>query len=287
MKRSDKRSGLKIEISYLSMAASIHQLTEPAIRSAIFALNLPKGSQGLDAGCGVGDHTLWLAETVSPGGHVTGVDISEECISQAENASRAADLEESASFQFADLKDLPFDDNVFDWAWCADALWIGPESLGLPAADPSVILNELVRVVKPGGTIALLFWSSQKLLPGHPLLEARLNATRAANYPYSEETEPEMHIMRALGWLRAAGLLELKALTFVADAQAPLDDITREALTACFQMFWGKAKSELTPDDWTKFQRLCLPDSSDFILNLPDYYSFITYTLFYGRTPGI
>ncbi|NPV62689.1 MAG: hypothetical protein HPY61_08680 [Methanotrichaceae archaeon] len=91
--------------------------------------------------------------------------------------------------------------------------------------------------------------------------------------------------MRALGWLRAAGLQELKALTFAANAEAPLDATIREALTASFQMFWGKAGSELDPDDWKEFQRLCNPNSSDFILNLPDYYSFVTYTLFFGRTP--
>jgi ubiquinone/menaquinone biosynthesis C-methylase UbiE len=277
---------LKTEISYLNMAESVHRLTEPAVRSAISALNLPKGSQGLDAGCGVGDHTLWLAESVSPAGQVTGVDISEECIQQAEKASRPGDLEGEDSFLCADLRSLPFDGGVFDWTWCADTLWVGPESSGLPISDPSSILNELVRVVKPGGTVALLFWSSQKLLPGHPLLEARLNATQAANFPYSEKTEPETHIMRALGWLRAAGLQEPKALTFVANAQAPLDNTTRKALTASFQMFWGKARSELKPGDWAEFQRLCMPNSSDFILNLPDYYSFITYTLFFGRTPA-
>ena len=65
----------KVEVSYLDMAAWVHRLTEPAIRSAIHALQLPAGSRGLDAGCGVGTHTLWLAETVSPSGHVTGVDI--------------------------------------------------------------------------------------------------------------------------------------------------------------------------------------------------------------------
>jgi ubiquinone/menaquinone biosynthesis C-methylase UbiE len=277
---------LKQEISYLSMAASIHRLTEPAIRSAIGALSLPTGSRGLDAGCGVGDHTLWLAEAVSPGGHVTGIDISGECVSRAKNASRAADMEESVYFQCADLKNLPFDDDVFDWAWSADTLWIGPKSSGLPAVDPSPILSELVRVVRPGGIVALLFWSSQKMLPGYPLLEARLNATGAANFPYADDTAPEMHVMRALGWLRAAGLKECKVCTFVADSQAPLNHMVLEALTASFQMLWGNAQSELTSGEFAQFQRLCLPDSPDFILNLPDYYAFITYTLFYGWAPG-
>ena len=34
------------------------------------------GSLGLDAACGNGDHSLWLAEAVSPNGQVVGLDIS-------------------------------------------------------------------------------------------------------------------------------------------------------------------------------------------------------------------
>jgi demethylmenaquinone methyltransferase/2-methoxy-6-polyprenyl-1,4-benzoquinol methylase len=50
-------------------------------------------------------------------------------------------------------------------------------------------------------------------------------------------------------------------------------------------MFWGKAESEVTPEDWAEFQRLCQPESPDFILNVPDYYALITYSLFYGKVP--
>ena len=275
------------EVSYLGMAKSVHKLTEPAIRSAIGALNLPAGSRGLDAGCGVGNHTLWLAAAVSPGGHVTGVDISNECISMAETAKSSTDLAEKVSFQYGDYSDLPFDHDSFDWAWCADALWVGPKSQGMPAEDPLSVLKELSRVVKPGGTIAILFWSSQRLLPGHPLIEARLNATYAANYPYTDSTVPGVHILRALGWLCEAGIERPRACTFVADFQAPLDDDARKALAACFQMFWRSAEPELRGEDWAEFQRLCQPESPDFILNLPDYYGFITYSLFYGSVPKV
>ena len=271
----------------MGMAASIHHLTEPAIRSAISALQLPAGSWGLDAGCGVGDHALWLVEVVSPGGQVTGIDISPDCLFRARASSSGAGMEGRLTLLCADMKRLPFADSAFVWAWSADALWIGPKSFGLPAESPMPILNELARVVKPGGVVALLFWSSQKLLPGYPLLEARLNATHAANFPYAEDSMPEMHIMRPLGWLRAAGLEKLKALTFVANIQAPLGEIAQDALTASFQMLWGKAQSELTAEDWAEFQRLCQPESPDFILILPDYYAFITYTLFYGRVPDL
>jgi demethylmenaquinone methyltransferase/2-methoxy-6-polyprenyl-1,4-benzoquinol methylase len=276
----------EIHVSYPGLAAWVHQVTEPAVRSAIAALELPVKSRGFDAGCGIGTHTLWLAEAISPGGQVIGVDRSAECLTRAERAAGHSGCADRVSFRHGDLLALPFDAAAFDWAWSADTLWVGCEKVGAPGERVSPILKELVRVVRPGGTVALLFWSSQKLLPGYPLLEARLNATRAANYPYTDRTAPELHILRALGWLRRTGLQGLRVHTAVADVYAPLDDAARKALTGSFQMLWGRAEAEASPEDWVAFQRLCQPGSPGFILDLPDYYAFITYSLFYGQVPG-
>lgn len=268
---------VKGQVNYLGMAARVHRVTEPAIRSAIRTLQLPLGSRGLDAGCGVGTHTLWLAEAISPDGHVTGIDISLQHLARAKEILSRSRLAKQVSFQYGDMNDLPFGDDAFDWAWNTDTLW------PVAARDPRPLVDELVRVVKPGGIVAILFWSSQKLLPGYPLLEARLNATYAANFPYTENIKPELHILRTLGWLRKADLSEPRVCTFVADVHAPLDDATRNALTGSFQMFWENAESEVTPQDWAEFQRLCRPESPDFILHLADYYAFITYSLFFGK----
>jgi ubiquinone/menaquinone biosynthesis C-methylase UbiE len=274
-----KTEDVKVEISYLGMAAWVHRVTEPAIRAAIRALQLPAGSRGLDAGCGIGSHTLWLAEAVSPAGHVTGVDISPDCLSRAERIASKTEVAEQVLFQYGDLNHLPFDAGAFDWAWSADTLW------PVGGKDPRPLVHELARVVKPGGIVAIAFWSSQRLLAGYPLLEARLNATCAANFPYTDGMKPELHILRTLGWLQGAGLEEPQVRTFVADVHAPLDEVTRKALTGSFHMFWGKAESELVPQDWAEFQRLCQPGSPDFILKVPNYYAFITYSLFYGKAP--
>jgi len=247
-------------------------LRELVIRSAIQALQLPSGSRGLDAGCGIGSHTLLLAKAVGPAGHVTGLDLSPELLVHARETAKKSSLSRKVSFQEGDVSKLPFDDNTFDWVWSVDCV-------GYPTGEPLPLLKELARVVKSGGIVAILGWSSQQLLPGYPLLEARLNATS----PYFKGKRPELHFLRALGWFRDAGLKEPTAHTFVGDVHAPLSDDIRNALMSLFQMLWEEQQSDVTEGDWAEYQRLCQPGLSDFILNLPDYYAFFTYSMFYGK----
>jgi ubiquinone/menaquinone biosynthesis C-methylase UbiE len=251
-------------------------LREPVIRDAIQALQLPSGSRGLDVGCGIGSHTLLLAEAIEPAGHVTGLDLSSELLSHARETAEKSSLSERVSFREGDMKRLPLDNDAFDWVWSVDCV-------GYPTGEPVTLLKELARVVKPGGTVAILGWSSQQLLPGHPLLEARLNATSIGIAPFTKGSRPQSHFLRALGWFRDAGLEEPRAQTFIGNIQAPLSDDIRSALISLFEMRWGEPRSELTPGEWEEYQRLREPQSPDFILNLPDYHAFFTYSMFHGK----
>ncbi len=262
--------------AYAQQLAVCNPLIEPVIPSAIQALQLPSGSRGLDAGCGIGLQALLLAEAIGPTGHVTGLDLSPQFLVHARQIAEKAGLAERISFQQGDVSRLPFDNDTFDWVWSANCVGYHP-------AEPLPLLRELTRVVKPGGSVAILAWSSQQLLPGYPLLEARLNATASGIAPFIKGKRPELHFLRALGWFRDAGLEEPTAQTFVGDAHAPLSDDMRSALMSLLEMRWPGVQSEVTQEDWAEFQRLCQPDSPDFILDLPDYYAFFTYSMFRGR----
>jgi SAM-dependent methyltransferase len=218
---------------------------------------------------------MLLAEAVGPTGHVTGLDLFSEILTYAKSMVEKAALSDRIAFKEGNVADLPFDDDTFDWAWSMDCV-------GYLPLEPVPLLSELTRVVKPGGRVAILAWSFEKLLPGYPVLEARLNATSAGIAPFVMGKKPEVHFLRALGWFREAGLEEPIARTFVGDAHAPLTDDLRGALEALFQMRWPGVQEELAEEDWREYQRLCLPESPDFILNQPDYYAFFTYTMFSG-----
>ena len=265
---------------HVQMLRVSNPLREPVLRSAIQALQLPPGSRGLDAGCGIGLPTLLLAEAVGPAGHVTGLDLSPEFLVYAEEIVGQAGLSEQISFREGDVSKLPFDDDTFDWAWSVDCVGYAP-------LEPLPLVKELARVVRPGGSVAILAWSSQMLLPGYLVLEARLNATSSGIAPFARGKRPELHFLRALGWFRDAGLEEPTARTFAGDAHAPLPDDLRRALIALFEMRWPGVESELTQEDRAEYQRLCLPGSPDFILDHPDYYAFFTYSMFRGQVAKI
>ncbi|MGD9047303.1 MAG: class I SAM-dependent methyltransferase, partial [Anaerolineae bacterium] len=196
-----------------------------------------------------------MAEAVGPAGHITGLDLSSELLAYAEDVVKKAGLSERISFREGDVNDLPFDDDVFDWAWSVDLVGYAP-------IEPLPLVQELARVVRPGGSVAILAWSSEHLLPGYPVLEAKLKGTTAGIAPFVKGMEPESHFLRALGWFRDAGLKERTARTFAGDAQAPLTDDVRSALTALFEMRWPGVDSELRKEDvdgerlWAGYRRL-------------------------------
>jgi demethylmenaquinone methyltransferase/2-methoxy-6-polyprenyl-1,4-benzoquinol methylase len=252
-------------------------LRDPAMREAIRLLELPEGSRGLDAGCGTGGHTLLLAEAVGPGGEVTGVDLSDELVAHAKGVAARSYHSKRVIIRQGDVNELPFEENAFDWAWSVDC--VGHASIG----DPLTGLRELARVVRPGGKVAILGYSTQVLLPGYPMLEASLNASASAMTFLAEASKPVNHFLRALGWFHALGFSEPRARTVVGTVHAPLDDGLRRALISLFGMLWGEMESKMTPADRKQYRRLVNPESPDFILDSPDYYAFFTYSMFEGR----
>jgi len=106
----------------------------------------PAGSRVLEAGCGVGAQTVALARR-SPQALITSIDISETSIAVARKAVAANGLT-NVEFRQADIFNLPFPADSFDHVFVCFVL----EHL----ARPVKALQELRKVLKPGGTITLI-----------------------------------------------------------------------------------------------------------------------------------
>jgi ubiquinone/menaquinone biosynthesis C-methylase UbiE len=261
--------------AYIQRLLQSNPLREPFLSEIIQELSLPLGSHGLDAGCGIGLQTMLLLEAIGTRGHVTGLDILPDLLAYGSKIVEESGLANWITFREGNIACLPFAEDTFDWVWSADCI-------GYPAGELQPVLQESIRVIKPGGSIFLLGWSSQQFLPGYPLLEARLNGTCSGYLPFLSDKSPESNFMRALGAFRDAGLQNVKARTYLWNIQAPLKDDMRTAITSLLDMLWGTPQPGVSAQDWAEYQRLCNPESVDFILNVPGYYAFYTYTLFQG-----
>ncbi len=262
----------------ISVYHCLAKFRKPLLSKIIQSLNIPAVSKGLDAGCGMGSVTKLLTEAIGNKVHIIGLDRSKEFIYYAAGNNRSDNLQ----FMEGDINSLQFDDNTFDWIWCIDTLWPGPEEFGCPAEDPIKIVDEFYRVIKPGGYLFLLYWSSQKLLTGYPLLEARLNTTSSASEPFTKGMNPMNHIMNAGHWLQRADFKSISVKTYTGDIIAPLNENDCNALNILFQMLWGDSKNEPGDKDREEFLSLSDPESDKYILNNRNYYGFYTYTLFKG-----
>ena len=106
----------------------------------------PPGSRVLEAGCGVGAHTITLARN-SPQALITSVDISEHSVAEAQNRIEAAGFT-NVSFQQGDIFNLTFEPASFDHVFVCFVL----EHL----ANPIAALKCLSDVLKPGGTMTVI-----------------------------------------------------------------------------------------------------------------------------------
>ena len=255
----------------------LSEFRKPLFTKIIKSLNLSKGSKGLDAGCGIGQYTKMLAESIGLDGNVIGLDISKDFINFANKI-----VIQNVQFEEGDINSLRYKDEYFDWIWSADTVWPGPKELGCPTEDPINIIKEFYRVLKSGGLLILLFWSSYKLLTGYPLLESRLNSTSGATAPFTQGMNPKKHIMNAKYWLEKLGFKDVSAKSFIADINSPLNENTRNALNYFFQMLWGEAENQVSKEDWNEFKRLCNPTSESNVLNNRYYYGFYAYSIFRG-----
>lgn len=108
-------------------------------------LDISSGDTVLDVACGPGNTTRTLVGEVGSNGLVVGVD---SAATMLEQAVRETPGDAPAAYVRADGADLPFGDETFDAVSCYGALYL--------MDDPFGTVREMVRVLKPGGRIAIL-----------------------------------------------------------------------------------------------------------------------------------
>lgn len=116
------------------------------------------GDKVLDCATGTGDLAMEFKEKVGDAGYVLGTDFCKEMIEHAPEKAAEENLE--VDFEVADAMDLPYESDRFDIASIA----FGIRNVD----DPIKSLQEMGRVVKPGGKVVILEFGQPKGLLKYP-----------------------------------------------------------------------------------------------------------------------
>jgi tocopherol O-methyltransferase len=103
------------------------------------------GERVLDAGCGVGGSSQWLAR--ERGARVVGINLVRRQLAEARRFARRRGLSDRVSFVPADFTRLPFAPASFDVVWAVESL--------CHAADKGAFYREVSRVLRPGGRLVV------------------------------------------------------------------------------------------------------------------------------------
>jgi ubiquinone/menaquinone biosynthesis C-methylase UbiE len=250
----------------------------PEIRVVAESLRLEPGMSVLDAGCGTGEALHWLHRSVSPGGSVLGVDLATAHIDVAR-----ADLPAGITVLQGDLRTTAITPATLDLIWSANTI--------NHFAEPVEILGSLVRLVRPGGRIAL---AQSSFLPDMFFAwDARLErvVNEAVRSYYRDRyhlSERDLTSVRSLvGLLRRAGLQKVTPKTFVIERVFPVDPSTEAYIAeAIFRDTWGgRLRPYMAGADFLELAALCDPKDPKFALRREDFHFVQTFSLVTGERP--
>jgi 2-polyprenyl-3-methyl-5-hydroxy-6-metoxy-1,4-benzoquinol methylase len=109
-------------------------------------LGIKPGDKVLDVACGTGNQSIPAAQL---GAIVTGIDIAPNLIEQAKLNAENGGLK--IRFEVGDAEKLPYEDASFDIVLSMFGAMFAPR--------PEFVVNELTRVCRPGGLIAMGNWT--------------------------------------------------------------------------------------------------------------------------------
>jgi SAM-dependent methyltransferase len=115
------------------------------------AAGIGPGMKVLDVAAGTGNASIPAAET---GADVTASDLTPELFDAGRERARAKGVE--LEWVEADAENLPFDDESFDVVMSSIGAMFAPHH--------EKVADELVRVCRPGGTIAMLNWTPEGMI---------------------------------------------------------------------------------------------------------------------------
>src|SRR5262249_29223590 len=138
--------------------APLAAMTTPVAAQLVKHAKMHAGQSVLDVGCGTGVVAITAARI---GARVTGVDLTPALLQRARENAHIAGVE--IDWREGDVENLTFNDGAFDVVLSQFGHMFAPR--------PEAATAEMLRVLKPGGTIAFATWPPE-LLAGRMFMVA-------------------------------------------------------------------------------------------------------------------
>src|SRR5262249_5036925 len=126
--------------------------------ATVSRLHLEAGDAVLDLCCGAGASAIPAARAVGPSGRVLGIDVAVPLLDLA-RARASAERLAQAQFLHADATRTGLPDGSFDAVVCVFGVFF--------AADMAAFVQEMWRLVRPGGTLAVTTWGPALFEPAN------------------------------------------------------------------------------------------------------------------------
>ncbi len=122
-----------------------------------------EGARVLDAGCGVGGSSIWLAKNLTC--KVTGISLNAKQIQKANGFAKDAGVADRASFEQNDYTQTGYPDASFDFIWAIESV--------CHASDKNEFLREAYRLLKKGGKLIMVDTFQLPYLQGKDAAEVK------------------------------------------------------------------------------------------------------------------
>ena len=150
--------------------APVEVFTIPAAAQLVKFSRIRAGQRVLDVGCGTGVVAITATRR---GAKVSAIDLTPQLVERARENARVSKL--AIDFHEADAEKLPFGDGEFDVVVSQFAHMFAPR--------PEVAVSEMLRVLKPGGTIAFSTWPPELFVGKTMALPAKYLPPPPNNFP--------------------------------------------------------------------------------------------------------
>jgi ubiquinone/menaquinone biosynthesis C-methylase UbiE len=232
---------------------------------AMIADAWPAGAkQVLDLACGDGCYSTWLSEQAGDLGQIWAVDVSRDWLEVTRRSSRRGGVASQVRSIAADALRLPFDDETFDFVWCAQSLYSLP--------DASSVLRDLYRVLRRGGRVALLENDTlhQLLLPWSVELEQTVREAEWRAVRRCSSDAARFYIGRNLQRILCeAGFTRCQKRTHASNRGGPLSGDMRAFVQGYLQSLRCQVQDDLKAAELDAFDRLLRPGEEDCFFDDP------------------